>query len=176
MHKILQGRSLLLATLVPALLVTGCASGGGTEAMGGSAASPGAPSSDMSSMPTESASPSESMEAKNTPKGVVQSYFGAIKAGKVDDVVALFDNDAVVALEGAATADGTDAIRKAYQGMMTGPMSGTYTIEDTEKLGDVYALVRATSQQDSQNYREFFILEKSSNGWKIDRLISNQSS
>ncbi|MEV0197500.1 nuclear transport factor 2 family protein [Nonomuraea sp. NPDC050691] len=176
MHKIFQRRSLLLAAVIPALLAAGCAAGGGTEAMGG-AASPGAPTTDMSSMPMESGSPTETrMESKDTPKGTVQRYFAALKVGSVDAVVALFGPDGLAAVQGSDTAEGTDAIRKLYQQTLTGPQSGTYTIEEAEKFGDEYAFVRATSEQDSQSTREFFILEKSGDGYKIDRLMSNQAS
>ncbi|NUW30773.1 hypothetical protein HTZ77_04975 [Nonomuraea sp. SMC257] len=175
MHKIFPRRSLLLAAIVPVLFAAGCASGGGTEAMGG-AASPGAPTSDMSSMPMESGSPTETMMGKNTPRGTVQRYFAALKAGNVDDIVKLFDAaDGLAALQGSATAEGADALRKLYQQTVTGPQSGSYTIELSERHGDQYAFVRSSSEQDSQSYREFFILEKSGDGYKIDQLMTNQA-
>ncbi|MBN6055399.1 hypothetical protein JYK22_25915, partial [Nonomuraea sp. RK-328] len=129
-------------------------------------------------MPMESGSPTETeMAGKNTPKGTVQRYFAALKVGSVDAVVALFDEaDGLAAVQGSDTAEGADAIRKLYQQMVTGPQSGTYTIEESEKFGDEYAFVRSTSEQDSQSYREFFILEKSGDGYKIDRLMTNQAS
>jgi ketosteroid isomerase-like protein len=197
MSKISQRRALLLAAIVPVILVGGCSAGGGnTQAMKG-AASPGTPTDTGSMLPEEtdtgSASPTDtgmdsaSPSATDTGGGggaggqaraVVQGYFSALKSGNVDQVVSAFADDAVVAVDGEATAEGTQAIRTLFQGQLQGSndqAQATHTIDEARTAGSEDAIVRSTSKQGDETRRELFILSKDGE-WKISQFMNNQAS
>ncbi|MEU7744486.1 nuclear transport factor 2 family protein [Nonomuraea sp. NPDC049158] len=183
-----QARALLLAAVVPALLVTGCAAGGNDMRLMGAAASPmpseSGPSpaeSDtgtMSPMPSESGNmspePSESasMAPMTTPRAAVMAFFDAAKAGEPDKAVEVFATDGMAAVEGKPTAQGTDALTTLFKELFKAKMIATHTIDETRMMGDV-AFVRTTSTEGSEKYREFFLLKKSGGEWKIERYINN---
>ncbi|MFI7699054.1 YybH family protein [Nonomuraea sp. NPDC049480] len=196
MSKISQCRALLLAAVVPAVLVAGCAAGGGTQAMKG-AASPATPTDTV--MPPEETTPPEETDTASptatdtgmetaTPtdtagmagqaRSVVQGYFDALKSGNVDQVAGAFADDAWVAMAGTPTAQGTDAIRTLYQDKLRddGMKRATYTIEDVLPLGSENALVRATSRRGEADFRELFVLMQDGGEWKISQYMSNRMS
>ncbi|HEX4815185.1 MAG TPA: nuclear transport factor 2 family protein [Nonomuraea sp.] len=174
MSKISHRRALLLAMIVPAMLVTGCAAGGGnSQAMKG-AASPATPTEDMGS-PEETGTGMESPEAGGA-RAAVQSYFDALKSGNVDKVVGSFADDAVVEINGAATAQGTDAIRNLYQKQLQGAnglKSATHSIQEERELGEA-SLVRATSKQGNNTFRDLFVLTQDGGEWKISNFMNNR--
>jgi ketosteroid isomerase-like protein len=196
MSKISQRRTLLLAAIVPVILVAGCsATGNNTQAMKG-AASPATPTDTGSMSPDETdtgtASPTdtgmESASPSMTESGaggvagqartVVQAFFTALKSGNVDQVVSSFAGDAVVALDGQPTADGTQAIRSLFQKQLKGSNDmgkGTHTIDEARAAGSDDAIVRSTSKQGSDTYRELFILSKDAGQWKISQLMNNKA-
>ncbi|WP_433517140.1 DUF4440 domain-containing protein [Nonomuraea sp. CA-143628] len=183
-----QARALLLAAVVPALLVTGCAAGGNDMRLMGAAASPmpsesgptpaESESGNMSPMPSESGNmspePSESasMAPMTTPRAAVEAFFDAAKAGEPDKAVEAFATDGMAAVEGKPTAQGTDALTTLFKELFKAKMIATHTFDETRMMGDV-ALVRTTSTEGSEKYREFFVLKKSGNEWKIERYINN---
>ncbi|MFG1707877.1 YybH family protein [Nonomuraea sp. M3C6] len=184
MSKISQRRALLLAAIIPVVLVAGCSAGSDTQAMKG-AASPATPT-DTGSMEPEETDTGESPSGTASPmetgvggaRGVVQGYFTALKSGNVDQVANSFSDSAVVELAGKATAKGTQAIRTLYQGQLQGNQQAqaTHTIEDARMLGEEDAVVRATSKQGNDNYRELFVLMQDGGEWKISELMSNKAS
>jgi ketosteroid isomerase-like protein len=175
MSKISHRRALLLAMIVPAMLVTGCAAeGGNTQAMKG-AASPATPTEDMGS-PEETDTGMESPEAGGA-RSAVQGYFDALKSGNVDQVMGSFADDAVVEMDGAATAQGTDEIRNLFQKQLQGTngiKDATHSIQDERELGEA-ALVRATSKQGNNNLRDLFVLTQDGGEWKISNFMSNKA-
>ncbi|WP_157382909.1 YybH family protein [Nonomuraea coxensis] len=186
MSKISHRRALLLAAVLPALLVAGCAAGTDTQAMKG-AASPASPT-DMTSpeqtgtgmespMGTGTASPTGTAGAAQA-RSVVQGFFDAVKSGNVDQVVGAFSDDAVVALAGKATATGGNAIRSLFQDQLKNKdmAKATHTIEDSRDLGPQYAVVRARSKQGDNAYRELFLLADKGGQWKITDLMTNKAS
>ncbi|MEV0380794.1 nuclear transport factor 2 family protein [Nonomuraea sp. NPDC050643] len=187
MSKISQRRALLLAALVPALLVAGCSAGNNTQAMKG-AASPATPT-DMDSgmspeetdMSTGTASPTDTATqggAGGQAKAVVQGYFTALKSGNADQLVSSFTDNAVVALDGEPTAEGSQAIRTLFQGQMQGSNDmgqATHTIEEARTAGSEDAVVSSTSKQGDDNYRELFVLSRDGGEWKISHFMNNQA-
>ncbi len=142
------------------------------------AAGPGAPATGRSAWPTGDTMPSPvgtgAGESENSPRGAVQVYFAALRSGNAEQAAAAFTPDGLAAVQGSPTAEGTQALRKLYQETLAGEQAGKYQIHETRKLGDDRAFVLATSEQDGQSYREFFLLDKSGGGWKITRYMSNQ--
>ncbi|MEV1177228.1 nuclear transport factor 2 family protein [Nonomuraea sp. NPDC049784] len=188
MTKISQRRALLLAAVVPALLVAGCAAGGnGTQAMKG-AASPATPTEEMSPDETENespaetgsegATPSETRTGAGLPRSAIENFFSALKSGNLDQVVSAFASTAVVELDGEATADSTQAIRSLFQKQLQGgtEQQATHTVEDVRTISDKDAVVRSTSKAGSQTRRELFLLMQDSGDWKISELMNNQPS
>ncbi|MGR6916095.1 YybH family protein [[Actinomadura] parvosata] len=187
MSKISQRRALLLAAIVPALLVAGCSAGNNTQAMKG-AASPGTPT-DMDSMPPEE-SDTASPDATDTgasptdtagggqAQTAVQGFFSAVKSGNVDQVVNSFSDDAVAAVNGQATAEGSQAIRTLFQKQLqgNGMKQATHTIDESRMAGDTDAIVRSTSKQGSDEMRELFVLTKDGEEWKISQFMNNKAS
>ncbi|MFC4112215.1 YybH family protein [Nonomuraea zeae] len=195
MSKISQRRALLLAAIVPVVLVAGCSSAGNdTQAMKG-AASPATPTDTGSMMPEETgtgtAAPTDMESASPTAtdtgaaggaggqaRAVVESYFSALKSGNVDQVVGAFADDAVVALDGEATAEGTQAIRTLFQQQLKGAneqAQATHTIDEARTAGSEDAIVSSTSKQGDETYRELFVLSKDGE-WKISQFMNNQAS
>ncbi|GAA2216168.1 hypothetical protein GCM10009850_116370 [Nonomuraea monospora] len=186
MSKISQRRALLLAAIVPALLVAGCSAGNNTQAMKG-AASPGTPT-DMDSMSpeetdtspdaTDTASPTDTAGGGGQAQSTVQGFFSALKSGNVDQVVSSFSDDAVAAVNGQATAEGSQAIRTLFQKQLqgNGMKQATHTIDESRTAGDADAIVRSTSKQGSDNYRELFVLTKDGEDWKISQFMNNKAS
>jgi ketosteroid isomerase-like protein len=188
-----QARALLLAAVVPALLVTGCAAGGNDMRLMGAAASPmpsesgpspyGSESGSMSPMPSESgnmspepsASESASMAPMTSPRAAVQAFFDAAKAGEADKAVEAFATDGLAAAEGKPTAQGTDALTTLFKDLFKTKMIATHTFDETRMVGEV-AFVRTTSTEGSEKYREFFLLKKSDGEWKIERFMNNSAS
>lgn len=182
----------MLAAVVPALLVTGCAAGGNDMRLMGAAASPmpseSGPSpyesGNMSPMPSESgsmmspepsASESASMAPMTSPRAAVQAYFDAAKAGEPDKAVEAFATDGMAAAEGKPTAQGTDALTTLFKELFKAKMTATHTFDETRTIGEV-AFVRTTSTEGTEKYREFFLLKKSGGEWKIERFINNTAS
>ncbi|MEU8357466.1 nuclear transport factor 2 family protein [Nonomuraea sp. NPDC048882] len=173
MTKISQHRALLLAAVVPALLIAGCSAN--TQAMKG-AASPGTPT-DMDSMSPGTASPSDTAGGSQA-ESAVQGYFNALKSGNLDQVVSSFADDAVVAVDGQATAEGSQAIRALFQKLQGSQdmKQATHTIDQSRTAGDQDAFVRSTSKQGDDDYRELFLLSKDGEEWKISQFMNNQAS
>ncbi|MCK2217656.1 nuclear transport factor 2 family protein [Actinomadura sp. ATCC 31491] len=191
MSKISHRRALLLAAVVPVLLVAGCAAGNDTQAMKG-AASPSSPADMMS--PDETGTDMESPTATDTDMGTssptgtagngqarsaVQGYFDALKSGNVNQVVGAFSDDAVVAMDGEATATGANAIRTLFQDQLKGSKDlsqATHTIEESRDLGGQYSVVRSRSKQGNSTYRELFLLAQEAGQWKITQFMNNKAS
>ncbi|WP_336213413.1 nuclear transport factor 2 family protein [Nonomuraea sp. LPB2021202275-12-8] len=193
MSMIFLRRGFLLAAIVPALLTAGCAAGGNGQAMKG-AASPASPTSDMETgmetdmqtdmqtdmeSPTDTASPSPGDTStggagQGSPRGVIEKFYTALAAGNADQAVQAFTSDAVVAVEGEATAEGTQALKTLFQGQED-QAAGTPTIDETTTMGKA-AFVRATAGQGGDQTRAFFLLTKDNGDWKIDRFMSNSPS
>ncbi|MED7922657.1 nuclear transport factor 2 family protein [Nonomuraea sp. LP-02] len=186
MSKISHRRAFLLAAVVPALLVAGCAAGTDSQAMKGEA-SPASPTGMMSPGETGTGMESESPTSTETgsPTGTagaaqarsaVMNFFDALKSGNVDKVVSSFSDDAVVAIAGKATATGGSAIRSLYQEQLKNKdvSKATHTIEDSRDLGQQYAVVRARSKQGGDAYRELFLLADQGGQWKITDLMTNK--
>lgn len=197
MSKISQRRALLLAAIVPVVLVAGCSAGSNTQAMKGEASpatptdtmmSPSETDTDMMSpgptgtetgMETASPTGTATAGAADQPRTAVQNYFNALKSGNVDQVVSTFADDAVAAVDGEATATGSQAIRTLFQGKLQGNgdmTKATHTIDETRTAGSQDAFVRSTSKQGDDTYREFFVLTKDGGKWMIARFMNNQSS
>ncbi|WP_344212574.1 YybH family protein [Nonomuraea bangladeshensis] len=185
MSKISHRRAFLLAAVVPAMLVAGCAAGTDSQAMKGEA-SPASPTGMTSPMETgtgmESGSPMETGSPTGTAgaaqaRSAVQSFFDVLKSGNVDKVVNSFSDDAVVAIAGKATATGGSAIRSLYQDQFKNKdvSKATHTIEDSRDLGQQYAVVRARSKQGGDAYRELFLLADQGGQWKITDLMTNKA-
>ncbi|MEQ4725467.1 nuclear transport factor 2 family protein [Nonomuraea sp. B19D2] len=188
MSKIFLRRGLLLAAVVPALLAAGCAAGGnGTQAMKG-AASPATPTEETS--PTETETDGESPEETGNesatptdtgaglPRSAIEDFFSALKSGNLDQVVGAFASTAVVELDGAATAESSEAIRGLFQKRLQagGERQATHTVEDVRTIGDKNAVVRSTSKAGNRTHREMFLLMKDGAEWKISELMNNQPS
>ncbi|MEV4283981.1 nuclear transport factor 2 family protein [Nonomuraea bangladeshensis] len=185
MSKISHRRAFLLAAVVPAMLVAGCAAGTDSQAMKGEA-SPASPTGMESPMETgtgmESGSPMETGSPTGTAgaaqaRSAVQNFFDVLKSGNVDKVVNSFSDDAVVAIAGKATATGGSAIRSLYQDQFKNKdvSKATHTIEDSRDLGQQYAVVRARSKQGGDAYRELFLLADQGGQWKITDLMTNKA-
>ncbi|MFF4617899.1 YybH family protein [Nonomuraea jabiensis] len=172
MSKLFQCWALLPAAIVPVLLVAGCDVGGDrTQAMK-AAATPTGPY-------TGSASPTGTATAAGQPRGAVESYFNALKAGNVDQIVSAFAGDAVVEIDGEATAEGTKAIRSLYQQQLQGAtdlVSAVHSIVDVRTVSGENAVVRSGSKQGDARFRELFLLGKVGGKWKISEFMNNQSS
>lgn len=175
MSKHSQARTLLLAAIFPALLVTGCSSGT-TQAMQG-AASPAPP------MESPDMSPSDMSPTQGTPTGgaearsIVQNFFDALKSGNVDKIVESFSRDAIVAWDGQATAEGTEAIRTLFKDQVKdADKQGSHAIDEARAAGPENAIVRATSKQGEETMRELFVLAREGNQWKISELMTNKTS
>ncbi|MFI9835548.1 YybH family protein [Nonomuraea sp. NPDC051941] len=172
MSKVFQRWALLPAAIVPVLLVAGCDVGGDrTQAMK-AAVTPTGPY-------TRSPSPTATATAAGQPRGAVESYFNALKAGNVDQIVSLFTGNAVVEIDGEATAEGTKAIRSLYQQQLQGAtdvVSAMHTIVDVRTVGAENAVVRSGSKQGDARFRELFLLGKEGGKWKISEFMNNQSS
>ncbi|SDM55942.1 YybH family protein [Nonomuraea jiangxiensis] len=181
MSKIFQRKALLLAAIVPALLVAGC-SAGSQQAMKGAASPPTGESTvepgEVSPGMTETGTASPTVTGVEGARTAVEDYFNALKAGDVDKVVDSFSDNAVVELNGQATAKGPEAIRTLYQKQLQGNemKQATHTIEDTRAAGAEDAIVRATSKQGQQSYRELFVLMQDGGQWKISELMNNRAS
>ncbi|MGP3963594.1 YybH family protein [Nonomuraea sp. 3N208] len=179
MSKISQRRALLMAAIIPAMLLAGCAAGGsGTQAMKG-AASPATPTEDMMSpeetdTETDTASPTETGGAAEA-RSAVEGFFNALKSGNLDQVTGAFADDAVVAVDGKATAEGTEAIRALFQGQLNEMKQATHTIEEDRPLGSEDAVVTATSKQGNGNLRELFLLSQDGGEWKISQFMNNRA-
>jgi len=191
MSKISQRRALLLAAIVPVVLVAGCSAGSNTQAMKGQA-SPATPTDTMMS-PTETdtdmmsptatdtvtASPTATGAGADQPRTAVENFFNALKSGNADQVVSTFSDDAVAAVDGEATATGSQAIRTLFQGKLQGGgdmTKATHTIDETHTAGNQDAFVRSTSKQGDDTFREFFVLTKDGGKWMISRFMNNKSS
>ncbi len=186
-------RGILLAAIVPALLTAGCAAGGTGQAMKGAASPPtappdtatgtGAPTDDMSPPATDTMSPSPTGTTSPTggaggadaaaPRAVVEKFYSALAAGNADEAVQLFTPDAVAAVDGEPTAEGAEGLRSLIQGQEE--RGGSPTIEEATVV-DKWAFVRATSGEDADQTRAFFILGKQNGDWKISRYMSNSAS
>ncbi|MFG6191393.1 YybH family protein [Nonomuraea sp. JJY05] len=117
--------------------------------------------------------------ASGQPRGVVESYFNALRAGNVDQIVSVFARDAVVEIDGEATAEGIQAIRTLYQQQLQGAtdlVSATHSIVDVRTTGAANAAVRSGSKQGDARFRELFLLGKEGGKWKISEFMNNQSS
>ncbi|MET7328068.1 nuclear transport factor 2 family protein [Nonomuraea sp. NPDC005650] len=165
MSKVFQRRALLPAAIVPALMVAGCATGGDrTQA--------------MKAVATVSPTATATATAAGRPRAAVESYFNALKSGNVDQIVGAFAANAVVEVDGEATAQGVRAIRGLYQQQLHGAtdlLSAKHKIEDVREVGAEGAVVRSTSKQGDANYRELFVLTKEGGKWKISEFMNNQS-
>ncbi|MEU0567835.1 nuclear transport factor 2 family protein [Nonomuraea sp. NPDC005983] len=127
-----------------------------------------------SGSPTGTASPSPTTTAvQTTPKGTVQGFFDALKAGSVDQVVNAFASDGVAAVAGEPTAQGTQALRTVFKSKMSSMKSATPTFDETITGSDL-AFVR-TSTSNAEKGRQFFILKKSGSDWKIARFMNNKA-
>jgi hypothetical protein len=158
--------------IVPVLLVAGCDVGGDSTQAMKAAVTPTGPY-------TGSASPTGTATAAGQPRGVVESYFNALKAGNVDQVVSTFTGNAVVEIDGEATAEGTRAIRSLYQQQLQGAtdlLSATHSIVDVRTVSGENAVVRSGSKQGEARFRELFLLGKEGGKWKISEFMNNQSS
>ncbi|MBF8187848.1 nuclear transport factor 2 family protein [Nonomuraea sp. K274] len=176
MSKISQHRAFLLAAIVPAFLVAGCSAGSDTSQAMKGAASPTETGMTPTETGTDMSPPATGGAAQ--PEQAVQNYFNAVKSGKVDQVVGSFSDDAVVALDGEATAEGTQAIRSLYQEELqgeTGQAEATHTVEEARTLGKQDAIVRSTSKMGEENLRELFVLTRKGKDWKISQLMENQA-
>ena len=183
-----QARALLLAAIVPAMLVTGCAAGGNNMRLMGSVASPVPPMPSesgptpsegiMSPMPSESGagsmSPEPSGSEMTSPRAAVQAFFDAAKAGDADKAANAFTSDGMAAMAGKPTADGTEALRKLFEEEFKAKAERTHTFDETRTFGGEAAFVRTTSKEGDETYREFFLLKKSDSEWKIDRFMDNE--
>ncbi|MGW0808027.1 YybH family protein [Nonomuraea sp. NPDC002799] len=186
MSKISQCRALLLAAIVPAVLIAGCSSGSdNTQAMKG-AASPATPTDVESMSPEETGTDTMSPSPSDTGTGgaggqaqaVVQSYFNALKSGNVDQVASLFTPDAVVAMDGEATAEGAAPIKTLFQEQLKGSneqAQATHTVDDSQTLGSDSSIVRTTSKMGEDTYRELFVLAREGGEWKISQFMNNQA-
>ncbi|MEV4356108.1 nuclear transport factor 2 family protein [Nonomuraea sp. NPDC049625] len=176
MSKVFQRRALLPAAIVPVLLVAGCDVGGDrTQAMKAAVT----PTGPYTRSPSPSPSPTATATAAGQPRGAVESYFNALKAGNVDQIVSLFTGNAVVEIDGEATAEGTKAIRSLYQQQLQGAtdvVSAMHTIVDVRTVGAENAVVRSGSKQGDARFRELFLLGKEGGKWKISEFMNNQSS
>lgn len=181
-----QARALLLAAVVPALLVTGCAAGGNNMRLMGAVASPVPPmpsesgptpsESGMSPMPSESGtmSPEPSGSEMTSPRAAVQAYFDAAKAGDAGQAADAFASDGMAAIAGKPTADGTEALRKLFEDEFKAKAERTHTFDETRTFGNEAAFVRTTSKEGNETYREFFLLKKADGEWKIDLFMDNE--
>ncbi|MEV4009680.1 nuclear transport factor 2 family protein [Nonomuraea angiospora] len=172
MSKVFQRWALLPAAIVPVLLVAGCDVGGDSTQAMKAAVTPTGPY-------TRSASPTGTATAAGQPRGVVESYFNALKAGNVDQVVSAFTGNAVVEIDGEATAEGTQAIRSLYQQQLQGAtdlLSATHSIVDVRTVSGESAVVRSGSKHGDARFRELFLLGKEGGKWKISEFMNNQSS
>ncbi|MEV0229638.1 nuclear transport factor 2 family protein [Nonomuraea sp. NPDC050786] len=190
MSKIFQRRGLLLAAVVPAFLVAGCAVGGnGTQAMKGAAASPTEETTEETSPGetetgepeetiSEGATPTATSSGAGLPRSAVEDFFSALKSGNLDQVVGAFASTAVVELDGAPTAESPDAIRALVQKVLQGGSAkqATYTVDDVRTIGDKDAVVRSTSKSGNSTHRELFLLMKDGAEWKITELMNNKPS
>jgi ketosteroid isomerase-like protein len=174
MSKIFQRRALLLAAIVPTLLVAGCSAN--TQAMKGAASPPG----DMDSMSPEQTSTEATpgaTEGGGEAQTAVQGFFTALKSGNVDQIVNKFTDDAVVAVNGQPTAEGSQAIRSLFQKLSgnNNMKQATHTIDETQMAGADNAIVRSSSKQGDKNLRELFVLMQEGGDWKISQFMNNQA-
>ncbi|MFC7583226.1 YybH family protein [Nonomuraea antimicrobica] len=126
-------------------------------------------------------SPGETSEASPTggaAEAAVQGFFKAVKSGNADQVASSFADDGVAAVNGQPTAEGTQAIRTLFQKQLqggNGMKSATYTIDESRPIGTEDAVVRSTSKQGDNNFRELFLLTKDGGSWKISQFMNNRA-
>lgn len=165
-------RGLLLAMVVPALFTAGCAADSNGQAMKGAAASPTNGETVMpdSPMPGDSASPTDTGAAMESPRAAVESFYKALAEGDAEKAAQMFTSDGVAAVQGKQTAEGTQALTEAFEGEK---VSGTPNIEESENLGKQAAFVTASVGEGGDATRGFFLLKKEGESWKISRYMSN---
>nr|SBO99313.1 hypothetical protein BN4615_P8829 [Nonomuraea gerenzanensis] len=127
---------------------------------------------------TAEASPTDTAGGGGQAQSAVQGFFNAVKSGNVDQVVNSFSDDAVAAVNGQATAEGSQAIRTLFEKQLqgNGMKQATHTIDESRTAGDADAIVRSTSKQGNDNYRELFVLTKDGDEWKISQFMNNKAS
>jgi uncharacterized protein (TIGR02246 family) len=111
------------------------------------------------------------------PEAIVRKYFAAFNAGSVDDLLALFTEDATVAPDGMPTASGLDELRAVYAGFLDATHVAEHETVDQIRLGADIALVRthstgtatdrATGERSELRLRELFGVRRTADGWRI---------
>jgi uncharacterized protein (TIGR02246 family) len=119
------------------------------------------------------------------PEAVVRRYFAAFNAASVDDVLASFTEDAVVAADGLPTAAGSTALRKVYEGFFAAmQVAEEETVERVSPGADVAvvythstgtAIRRATGERTQLRLRELFGLRRTTAGWRISEYAFNSN-
>jgi uncharacterized protein (TIGR02246 family) len=119
-----------------------------------------------------------------TPQDVVHAYFAAFNAAAVDDLLALFADDATVAADGMPTATGRTALRAVYDGFFTtAQVTETETVSSVVTGSDVavvrtsstgWLTLRANGERTPLALRELFALRRTADGWRICEYVFNR--
>lgn len=126
------------------------------------------------------------MADNSTPEKALRGYFDALNNSDLEAALALYNADGFLALTQQPDAHGTEQLRKTYAATFAAVKFTTdHTFDEIREYGDE-AFVRTSSVQPTtvtilatgtvteDAFREFFIMKRESDGWKIDRYMNNR--
>ena len=127
----------------------------------------------------------ESAEESIQARKVVEEYFAALNAGRLDAVISLYHGESVFLPKNAPAVRGIDEITKAYRNLFENIKLNTeHVYHHVSVHGDV-AIVESQANGTltilegkkvlPANDKELFVLRKINNKWKIDRYMFNDS-
>jgi ketosteroid isomerase-like protein len=125
------------------------------------------------------------MNEKNLAEQTVRDYFKHLYDANTDAIIGLYTDDAVLMPADLPTTNGKDGLATAYNQTFNAMnfVSATTDYDEVSVYGDI-AIVRTTSdvnlflinekQEIKSKMREFFILNKENEDWKISRYMFNR--
>lgn len=112
------------------------------------------------------------------------TYFGSLNASDVQTAVGTYSTDGVFMPAAFPTATGKEQLTMAYENVFRAiQLKVTVKIEEViirddiafaRTLSNGTTLIHATGETRPEENREFFLLRKESNEWKIARYMFNQ--
>jgi ketosteroid isomerase-like protein len=124
-------------------------------------------------------------DAGPAPEDVVRSYFQAFNDARVDDILALYTEDATVMAENTPTASGHAQLRATYEGFFAAFAVEEDVVIERVATGTDIAVVRTRSsgsmtvKADGEStplaLRELFALRRTPAGWQIADYVFNSA-